>query len=151
MLKSRRIDINNSNLSAEEIASGRVGEMNSLISAMHEKYITDAQVIMEELGFAARYYLNVMVQDPEHEELNINIIGTTINDFGFIMLEEILDSFSAQQRNAERDKRGVEFLARMPSPSELRGLIKKLNGAARGLTTLVEIAEINEMMKNQGG
>ena len=151
MLKSKRIDINNSNLSAEEIASGRVGEMNSLISAMHEKYITDAQVIMKELGFAARYYLNVMVQDPEHEELNINIIGTTINDFGFIMLEEILDSFSAQQRNAERDKRGVEFLARMPSPSELRGLIKKLNGAARGLTTLVEIAEINEMMKNQGG
>ena len=151
MLKSRRIDINNSNLSAEEIASGRIGEMNSLISAMHEKYITDAQVIMEELGFAARYYLNVMVQDPEHEELNINIIGTTINDFGFIMLEEILDNFSAQQRNAERDKRGVEFLARMPSPSELRGLIKKLNVAARGLTTLVEIAEMHGMMKNQGG
>ena len=151
MLKSKRIDINNSNLSAEEIASGRVGEMSSLISDMHEKYITDAQVIMKELGFAARYYLNVMVQDPEHEELNINIIGTTINDFGFIMLEEILDNFSAQQRNAERDKRGVEFLARMPSPSELRGLIKKLNGAARELTTLVEIAEINEMMKKKGG
>jgi len=151
MLKSKRININNTNLSAEEIASGRLGEMNSLISAMHEKFINDAQVIMEELGFDALYYLNVMVQDPEHEELNINIIGTTINDFGFIMLEEILDNFSAQQRSIKKENREVEFLAHMPSPSELRGLIKKLNGAARGLTTLVEIAEINEMMKNQGG
>ena len=151
MLKSKRIDINNTNLSAEEIASGRIGEMNSLISAMQEKFINDAQVIMEELGFDALYYLNVMVQDPEHKDLNINIIGTTINDFGFIMLEKILDNFSAQQRNADRENRVAEFLARMPSPSELRGLIKKLNGAARGLTTLVEIAEINEMMKKKGG
>lgn len=151
MLKSKRININNTNLSAEEIASGRVGEMSSLISAMHEKFINDAQVIMEELGFDALYYLNVMVQDPEHKDLNINIIGSTINDFGFYMLEEILDNFSAQQRSIKKENREVEFLARMPSPSGLCDLIKKLNGAARGLTTLVEIAEINEMMKNQGG
>jgi hypothetical protein len=154
MLKSKRININNTDLSAEEVASGRIGEMNSLISAMHEKFINDAEVIMEELGFDAQYYLNVMVQDPEHENLNIDIIGTTINDFGFLMLEEILDNFALLQKSAKEEKREVEFLDKIPSPNVLRGLIKKLNVTSKALTTLVEISEINEvmkMMKKKGG
>jgi hypothetical protein len=150
MLKSKTININNTNLSAEEIASGRIGEMNNLISAMHGKYINDAEVIMKELGFSALYYLNVMVQDPEHENLNINIIGTTINDFGFLMLDEILDNFENQRQGVKKQNLEAEFLEKLPSPKALRGLIKKLNATSKSLTALVEIAELNEMMKRQG-